>query len=530
MALPKEPRQKMINMMYLVLTALLALNVSAEILNAFKTVNKSINNSNEVINEKNEITYKSLDAKLHDAQTQANAQIWAPKAFEAQKLSRDLYGYIEDLKKKLADESGHITENGVETFNPSNLDAPTRLMDEKGEGKKLYDGLRDYRQKLIDILKPEEFANNPLLQADVKKAKEEFTRELPVDLKIPDSQSGNKRSGNDEKDWTTNYFHMTPTIAAMTILSKFQNDVRNSESQMVDYCHKKIGEVKVVFDQFQALAQASSNYLMAGDKLTITAGVGAFSAAAKPKIYINGQLQTLQADGTAEFNTTAEGVGDKTVDVKIEYTKPDGSPAVIDKPVKYTVGVPSGASVFLKKMNVVYIGVDNPLTISGGSVGSEKVHVSFTSPGATLTKVKGDDYIIKPTTQGEAKLIVNAGGKPFEFPLRVKMLPLPAGFVGTKKGGAMESATFKASLGLIARLEDSDFEAPFKVVSYTLGAIGGGIPQYTQATNEGNRWTGAAANIINHATPGTNVFFDNIRVVGPDGKPREIAPMVFSLK
>ena len=530
MALPKEPRQKMINMMYLVLTALLALNVSAEILNAFKTVNKSINNSNDVINEKNEITYKSLDAKLHDAQTQANAEIWAPKAFEAQKLSRDLYSYIEDLKKKLADESGHITENGVETFNPSNLDAATRLMDEKGEGKKLYEGLRDYRQKLINILKPEEFASSPLLQADVKAAKDQFTKELPVDLKVPDSQSGNKKSGDDEKDWTTNYFHMTPTIAAMTILSKFQNDVRNSESQMVDYCHKKIGEVKVVFDQFQALAQASSNYVMPGDKLSITAGVGAFSAAAKPTIYINGALQTLGPDGTAEFNTTAEGVGDKTVDVRIEYTKPDGSHAVIDKPVKYTVGVPSGASIFLKKMNVVYIGVDNPLTISGGSVGSEKVHVTFTSPGATLTKVKGDDYIINPTTQGEAQLIVNANGKPYPFPLRVKNLPLPAGFIGTKKGGAMAAAEFKAIGGLIARLEDSEFEFPYKVVSYTIGAVGGGISQYVQASNEGNRWNGTAASIINRATPGTNIFFDNITVLAPGGKQRQISPMVFSLK
>ena len=84
--------------------------------------------------------------------------------------------------------------------------------------------------------------------------------------------------------------------------------------------------------------------------------------------------------------------------------------------------------------------------------------------------------------------------------------------------------------GLIARLEDSDFEAPFHVVSYKIGAIGGGIPQYTEASNDGNRWTGSAANIISRATPGTNIFFDQIRVTGPDGKPREIQPMVFNLK
>jgi hypothetical protein len=181
-------------------------------------------------------------------------------------------------------------------------------------------------------------------------------------------------------------------------------------------------------------------------------------------------------------------------------------------------------------MNVVYIGVDNPITISGGSVGREKVHVSFTSPGAALTNTSGDNWIIKPTTQGEAVLNVNANGKNFPFKLRVKNLPLPAGFIGTKKGGAISTAEFKAIGGLIARLEDSDFEAPFHVVSYTMGAIGGSIPQYIQANNEGNRWSGSAAGIVNRATPGTNIFLDDIRVVGWDGDTRLISSMVFNLR
>ena len=192
--------------------------------------------------------------------------------------------------------------------------------------------------------------------------------------------------------------------------------------------------------------------------------------------------------------------------------------------------MPSGASIFLEKMNVVYIGVANPMTISGGSVGAEKVHVSFASPGATLTKTAGDHYEARATTPGMSKIIVNANGKNFEFPIRVKNLPLPAGFIGSKKGGSISSAEFKAIGGLIARLEDSDFEAPFKVVSYKIGALGGGISAYTEAGNEGNRWGGNAASIVGRATPGTNIFFDQIRVIGPDGKQREIAPMVFSLK
>src|SRR5213078_4750930 len=101
MALPREPRQKMINMMYLVLTALLALNVSSEILNAFKVVNTSLATSNKIISEKNEVTYKSFEDKVKDPQTAAKAAIWKPKADEVKKLSADMYNYIANLQQEM---------------------------------------------------------------------------------------------------------------------------------------------------------------------------------------------------------------------------------------------------------------------------------------------------------------------------------------------------------------------------------------------------------------------------------------------
>src|ERR1700730_9186026 len=188
MSLPKEPRQKMINMMYLVLTAMLALNVSAEILNAFKTVNNSIIQSNAVITEKNDNTYRSLNAKLNDPQTKANAQIWAPKAFEAQKLSKDVYDYINELKTKLIEESGPYPEDDKKKFREDDLEAAIRLMDKtgqgNGEGKKLYEALKAYKSQLVNILKPEEFAGNPILHKDVTSAKAEFIKNLPLDLRV----------------------------------------------------------------------------------------------------------------------------------------------------------------------------------------------------------------------------------------------------------------------------------------------------------------------------------------------------------
>ncbi len=519
----------MINMMYLVLTALLALNVSAEILNAFKTVNNSIIQSNGVVTEKNNLTYKSFQDKLADPQTKDLAAQWAPKAVEVQKLSKTIYDYIDKLKEELIDESSPSMKDGMKEYNEASLDAATRLFDTKGEGRKLYTDLIQYKSDMLNVLKPEEFAASPKIMEDVKTAKEAFARELPLDLRVPTSQSGNARTADSAKDWTLNYFHMTPTIAAMTILSKFQSDIKNSEAQMIDYLHKKIGEVKVVFDKFQVLAQASSNYVMPGDELSVTAGVGAFSAASKPTITINGQVMPLGPDGAAEYKTKAEGAGEHSVSVHIQYAKPDGSIATTDKIVKYTVGLPSGASIFLKKMNVLYIGEENPLTISGGSVGREKVHVSFEG-GGSIENSGGDDWIAKPTTPGISHIVVNAAGKIANFEMRVKYLPNPTGFVGTHMGGSINAAEFKADGGLIAKLQNSDFESPFQVVSYKLSAIGGSIPQPVQASNEGNRWNGRAASIVSQASPGTNVFFDEVHVKGRDGRVRELAPMVFMLK
>lgn len=513
MALPKEPRQKMINMMYLVLTALLALNVSSEILNAFVTVNGSITKSNQVITDKNKLTYESFAEKLKDQQTHDQAAAWAPKAEEARKLSATLFDYIEGLKTDLTKEAGSHENhhNGKQEINADNIDASIRLMDQKGKGKELYSKLGEYKKQMLALLGNEA---GP------------FEKSIPIDLSVPESKSGNKY-GNDVNGWIQSYFHMTPAIAGLTILSKFQNDVKGTESQVVDHFHSKIGEVKIVYNKFQAIATSNTTYAMPGDDVEITAGVGAFSDAAKPRITINGAPQTLTADGTAVMKTKASGTGDHSVNVVIEFNKPDGTPEKVTKTIKYTVGVPSGASVFLEKMNVLYIGVDNPLTISGGSVGAEKTRVSF--PDGSISR-DGGHWIAKPNKPGMSKIVVNADGKNFEFPMRLKYLPPPAAFVGAKKGGAISSAELKAIGAVIAKLEDSDFEAPYKVIGYKVGAVGGPIQLYQEFPNDGNRWSGQAAGLISRCGPGTRVFFDQIQVVGPDGRKREIPSLNFTLK
>jgi gliding motility-associated protein GldM len=264
---------------------------------------------------------------------------------------------------------------------------------------------------------------------------------------------------------------------------------------------------------------------MPGEKLKVYAALGATSSGAAPSISINGRPVSSDADGIASTEFPVSGSG--TVNILIRYKDQDGVEKTIPKSLEYTVGQPSGVAVSADKMNVLYIGVDNPLTITAG-VGAEKVNATFS--GGTISRVNGPKWIAKPKTPGEQNINVIVDGKSTPVKYRVKYLPDPASFIANKRGGPIGAADLKAQGGMIARLLESDFEASFKVLSYTVGAVGGRYPVYQTAPNDGNRWGGSAATIINNATPGTSIFFDNIKVVGPDGKSRDLPQMSFNLK
>src|SRR5678816_3741993 len=158
--------------------------------------------------------------------------------------------------------------------------------------------------------------------------RKEFQNSFPVDLNVPKTKEG-------ERSFTTVFFHMTPTVAALTMLSKFQKNVKNAENQVVTFAHNQIGAVKVIYDQFAALVGQSSNYVMPGQEIEITAGVGAYSKAAQPQITINGAGQSLDADGRAVYKITASGAGSHRIPVNVTYIKPDGTKETKSVNVEY---------------------------------------------------------------------------------------------------------------------------------------------------------------------------------------------------
>ena len=505
MALPKEPRQKMINLMYLVLTALLALNVSAEILNAFKTVDRTLSIANSTIDEKNKSIFKSFEEKLKDPASAQRAALWKPKADSAKMFADQMYAYIEQLKEEIKTSAGGGADG--QEFKEDDLEAATRVLIEPGKkGDEFKNRLQQFKNQL--------FAIDP-------KVKAQFQNSLPIDLNP--LKSNNEMS---EKNWAYGYFHMTPAIAAITILSKFENDVKNSEAMVVDFCHRQVGEVQVVYDAFQAFAGTNSQYLMPGQELIITAGVGAFSKAAAPSVSIDGAGVALGPDGAAEYKTNVGGPGSYSKHVTISFTKPDGTKDVVQKDIQYTVGSPTGASVSADAVKVFYVGLDNPITVSGGNVGDEKVSVSMTN--GTLSKTGPGKYIVRPGTPGKATVTVVADGKPTPFEFRVKTVPDPIAKVGQNKGGRMRVNDFKAQFGVRADLENFVFEGvKFSVTGYTIVLTGAGFNPLAFRQVGGDSFD-PVRDLIEKCKPGTTVTIDEIRAGGPGGG-RTLPPIVFNL-
>ena len=504
MALPKDPRQKMINIMYLVLTALLALNVSAEILNAFKVVEFSLSGSNDVLNQSNKSIYENFDEMLKDPKTSEKAALWKPKADQVRSLADEVYNKIESYKQGLKEESDLNKSTGE--YKEDDIEAPTRFFSTNNNGTQLYQALGEFKVKLMAIDKD--------LAAQVGP-------KLPLNLEIPKSNAGNTLTGDKVKDWVNSYFHMTPTVAALTILTKFQNDVKNSENIAAAFCANQVGSVKLVLDKFEPLVGTSSNYLMPGEEMIVTAGLGAFNSNVKPVVTIDGRSISVNASGVAESKFSVGAAGARSMNVTVSFVDPNtGENRTVTKKVNYTVGVPSGVAASADKMNVLYIGVDNPLTITAGA-GSEKVSAQFSA--GTITKSGGSKYVIKPNpgSYGDQTVTILVDGKAVgKVGFRVKQLPNPTAYVGNLRPGAVPSASFKAMGGIIAKLEDSEFDAPFEVVSYKIGALSSDIPDYAPIDNKGARWSGAAASLVNRLKPGSLVAITDITVKGPDGRTR----------
>ncbi len=405
----------------------------------------------------------------------------------------------------------------------------TRLLVTGNKGDELLNKLTTYKQNLIDVLNPNKFQGQSA--ETIKKlndAIESFRTSLPLDLTPPKITSTHGEVSTN-KPWQSGYFRMTPTVAAITMISKLQNDVKNSESQIADFCLKQVGAVEIIYDNFQAIASQSSEYLMPGQELVIKAGIGAFSKQAQPTVNIGGSTIALNAEGVAEQRIKVGNTGTYSTTVNISFRKPDGTVGTATKEIKYTVGSPTGLFASATEVNVLYNGIANPVAIAGGS-GDEKISASIDN--GTIIKKGGGMYEVSPSTTGKAKITATIDGKPTYFEFPVRRIPNPTPAVGQYFGGSVPVNQFKANVGIRADMGEFVFKSvKFNVIGYTIVCTGRGFengPKY--AAVQGNAYfTPEVKGYIEMCRPGSSVLITDISVSGPDGTRKLPGSLAFNL-
>ncbi len=533
MAIPKEPRQLMINIMYLVLTALLALNVSAEIFNAFKVVNHGL--------EESTASYVEANNKLPDAiKTAAKAkpeyQVYADRVDSVALLGDQFQEYVEGIIEHMIDESGdnngtvddgdYAIINGVKTLRGyKNYDVTTRYLvgdgNVAGKGEELKQKIIDYNKAFLSLIDPDD--------------REKQAKNITL---VVDDETWKLNENNKPKSWAQFNFSHMPLQATLPILNKFVNDARSSEGVVLNYLLGKTGNTQeYVLDKFVVISAPKKAYVIKGEKYETELSLGASASDnsnTKITLRVNGQAIPVK-DGVGKWTTNASAVGVKNYNVTASVFNPvTNKTEEFKKTFEYEVGERS-ITVSATKMNVFYIGVDNPVAVSAAGVPSAQVKVSMGGSGGCSINRNGDGtYTVKCTQQtpkgSYAKVNVSAPGVTASSDFRVKRIPDPVAKLGLKDGGSMGTGEFKIQSVVVADLPSFDFDTKCNIQGFTLTKVAKRSDPVS-APNGGGKISGEAAALMNSAKPGDVYFFENVKARCPgDAATRKINEMVFKIK
>ncbi len=518
MAIPKDPRQQMINIMYLVLIALLALNVSNEIVNAFKTLKKGIGASSESIDKKVDGSFKQFQAAV---EKNPDGQKYLDKATLMNQYSEEFIAKIEALQLEINEGSNRGKELDADGLAQKldDQDTPTRILVKEGRGKELEATILDSRAKFLALF------DDPGMEAD----KAAFEQALL--LNVDEVPADNKAKTD---DWATFKFNQMPLIGAVTLLEQFKNDAKNSAATGIDILKNNVSKEEILYDAFDVAIVPSASKLIQGEKFTAEVFLTASSSASKPRISINGKGFAADAGGRAKYETTANSLGKKSITANLSYKDGFGKDKTLTKKFEYEVVPPPDhvPVVSATKMNAFYIGLDNPVSASITGVRENKTNVSCS--GCDMSKAGTGNYIARVSAPGEVQVNLsgtNEQGKKLTYsvPFRAKRIPDPVPKIGKQSGGKMASGEFKAQQGLRADLEDFLFDAKFQVKGYELIVSEPG-QDLQSAVNSGAKFGDRCSRLIAKAKPGTVYYFDDIRAVGPDGKTRKLPSIAFQIK
>lgn len=501
----QTPRQRMIGILYLVLLGLIALNVPDNLLDAFRKITISLDTSRGNVTKDVNDTYSAFENSTLKEQATRAEPIYK-RAKNASTVAKTLEGYVQKLRDELTVAGGGINPSINDVDARDNLDISPRMMVEDKRADTLKRLINTTRDQLLALLKEKDRAG------------------IQLSLNTDDPPAGTGL----HKSWQDAYFgEGVPLGATLTTLAKIQNDAKNAENEVVKKILSEAQKAQVNLDKFDAVAVAPTSYVLVGQPYTADVFLTAYDSKLSPNISVGGSPLAVDAGkGKYSGSTSTEGlhkwtatISFKDNDGKVEtYTTPEQS---------YMVARPS-AVVSPDKMNVLYIGVPNPLSVSAPGIPKENIRVSISQGNLTGSNGK---YEARVTSLGTAKVDVSGEltkGKVSQLGstlFRVKRIPDPKAQFAGKSGGVTSAANIRAQDRIFAILENFEFDARFKVTRFTLVVVKPRQDAITYSTT-GNEFSAQMRSIMSTVTPGTTVVFQDIIAVGPDGTQRGLDPIV----
>ena len=524
-----SPRQKMIGMMYLVLTAMLALNVSKEAVEAFKKVDKGLTLTIANYSQKNDLIYKEFDRAA--AENPAKAGKFRSAAFQIKERADEAFSFIQDLKIEIittAEGEDTPAVKGTEVFieEVKKIDennVPSEILigaNENGKANDLKAVINEYREFLISTLE----GKNPTTEEALRSS-------LNTD-------DGKNKSGEKER-WENLNFQALPLVAVITIMSKMQVDVRNAETEVLNYLYSQIDASSFKFNKLTAIVIPNSNYVTLGSEYEARVFISATDTTQQPIIQVGNAELPLDDTGKGIYKVRASSTGPKKWGGVIALKAPDGSTINYPFDASYAVGEPN-VIVSPTAMNVMYMGIPNPIDVSVPGVSPDKIKIRVVNGAFTTEKVKNSkgesfkgSWAVKPNAVGQnVQVIVTAdmNGKPMQFApyeFRVKPIPPPVAVFAQKSTGSVQRATAAAQQGVYAVQPDFDFELNYTVTGFTV--LYSDNRGDFEETSTSSNLTQKQKELISRLTRGKNLIIKDIKALGPDGKVKELSPVILKI-
>ncbi len=493
------PRQKMINLMYLVLMAMLALNVSTDVLNGFVMVEDSIKKTTSIKFDQNKNLLDELD--FYAKQNPVKAGPALKKAKEIKLKTEELYEYIQSLKVKIAQQADGDDADVDDLQKKENLEAAAQVMLSplNGQAKKLKSWIDTYRISISnDIPDPAK--------------REIIMKSLSTDP--------SKKAKRLNQSWAASLFENMPAIAANTILSKIQNDLKNAESEALYALIKSVDVGDFRVNSIKAYVIPNSTNIIVGGKYSGRIVLSAEDSTKKPKFVIGGQAIPDGRNGL--FEMTCGQIGDFTLNGFAELARGDGSISKFNFENKYSVVAPM-ATVSATKMNILYAGWGNPVSISVPGIPTSQLTATISNGSITR---RGNEWIAIPGISAVGSevtitTIAKVGERtiPMQTKFRVRKTPTPSASIilpsGAKfKGGRVSKFDVSQSSGLIAELEDLDI--PYSVVSFELSYYGS-LGEVKSVGSSGGKFSANQIAVLERLSRNQMAVLNNIVVRGPSG-------------